>query len=338
MGAKEAKKYGGWVIFSAAASIFFVLFISATAVFGRTIAISILIASDIRQDSVNGLKDALVEHAVEGKHVFLYTVKNAAGDRGKLSGMATEIIAAKPDIAVAGGGIEADALLIASAGTAVPVIFLSVSSSVDRGIVASLASSGNNFTGIETNDTQLTAKRLWFIRKMLPNARKIFCFHVPSIVPSVKSLAVARKTASELGFDLQVAEVESDADIRKATDALSRANVDVILQLPIAPIDKTLGTIIFPKARTEKIPIFGYGSNSLNNGAVASYAGSRYSNGQQAARLVHKIVNHIAPRDIPIETPEKLELIINRDLVKELGLNLPVRVWRMADQIVDIKF
>ena len=132
--------------------------------------------------------------------------------------------------------------------------------------------------------------------------------------------------------------MESETDIQTATALLSKKTVDVILQLPVAPIDKALGSIIFPRAMAEKIPIFGYGSNSMDNGAFASYAGSRYENGRQAARLVHKIVNGIAPRDIPVETPEKLELIINRSMVEKLGVKLPGRAWRMADQIVDITF
>ena len=338
MGGKKVKHQGLSIIFIVIASIFFVTFTSVTIVFAKEINISILMIGDIRQDTVKGLKDALVDHAVEEKHTFIYTVKNAAGNRGELSGLAKEIIAGKPDIAVAGGGVEADALLAASAGTAIPVIFLSVSSSVDRGIVAGMVSSGNNFTGIDTNDSQLMAKRLWYIRKILPDAGKVLCFHVPSLVPSVKSLAVVQNASSALGFDIQVVEVESEADIKKAAASLSRSDVDVILQLPTPLTMQSLRPVILPWAMGEKIPIFGFGSHSIKNGAFASYAGSRYENGRQAARLVHKIVNGISPSNIPVETPEKLELVINRYLVKELDLNLPLRVWRMADKIVDIKF
>ncbi len=338
MDTKRAKSHGMPTIFITAVPVIFIMLIWATVVSGKTITIAILEDSDIRQNEVNGLKDALIEHTAKGKHTFIYKVKNAAGDRTKLPGLAAEIIAERPDIVVAAGGIEADALHAASAGTRIPVVFMTCASSVDRGIVASMASSGNNFTGIDTNDTQLTAKRLWFIRKMLPDARKIFCFHVPSIVPSVQSLAVTKRTAVELGFELMVAAVESESDIRDATAALSRNNVDVILLLPVAPIDRAMEPIIFPRAMAEKIPIFGYGENSMKKGAFAAYSGSRYAIGQQAARLVHKIVNEIAPRDIPVETPEKLELVINKNLVDRLGLKLSNRVWRMADQIVDIQF
>ncbi|MBU1564726.1 MAG: ABC transporter substrate-binding protein [Proteobacteria bacterium] len=327
-----------WGLFIFVIPICCLLLLFSPSVEAKNIKISILMASDVRQLPVAGLKNALATHSTEEGHTFKYEIKNAAGDRKQLATMAAEIIAAKPDVAIAGGGIEADALLVASAGTNIPVVFLSVSSAVERGIVASMVSSGNNFTGIDTNDTQLTAKRLWFIRKILPDAKKVLCFHVPSIVPSRQALAVARLSAKELGFELQVVEVESDADIKRAAGELSRATTDVILQLPAAPTDKALRPIIFPKAMAEKIPIFGYGEASIDGGAFASYAGSRFANGEQAARLIHKILKGTAPKEIPIENPEKPELIINKDLVAKLGINLPSRVWRMADQLVDVQF
>ena len=313
------------------------LFISAQAV-ARTIRIDILMTGNTRQAPVEGLRHALAQHTEKEGITISYTIKNDTLDPKNLKELAEEIIADKPDVAVAAGGIEADALLIASAGTSVPVVFLSVSSSVDRGIVASMVSSGNNFTGIDTNDTDLTAKRLWFIRKILPEAKKVFCFHVPPSVPSVKALAIARQTAADLGFTLQAVEVESQEDIKKAMAALSKNTTDVILLLPTAPTDKAMRTIIFPRAMVEKIPVFGYSETSIDSGAFASYAGSRYANGEQAARLIHKIINGTAPRDIPIETPEKFELVINKDVVAQLGLKVSDRVWRMADRIVDIKF
>ena len=320
--------------------LFCMIVFSSSTVEAREIKISVLMASDIRQDTVDGLKQGLKEHGRDEGYLntYSYEIKNAAGNRKKLPAMAAEIIAGKPDVAVACGGIEADALLAASAGTTIPVVFLSVSSSVERKIVASMDSSGNNFTGIDTNDTQLTAKRLWFIRKILPAAKTIFCFNVPSIFPSAQSLGIARKNAADLGFAIQYAEVETEADIKKASATLSHATTDVILLLPAVTTDKALRSVILPKALAEHIPIFGYGVSSIEGGAFASYAGSRFENGKQAVRLIHKIVKGIAPREIPIETPEHLQLIINKALVAKLGLQLSNRVWRMADQVVDIQF
>ena len=60
--------------------------------------------------------------------------------------------------------------------------------------------------------------------------------------------------------------------------------------------------------------------------------------GRQAARLIHKILRGVAPADIPIEVPEYLEFIINKDLVAQLGLQISGRTWRMANQVVAIRF
>ena len=50
MDAQRSKKHGMVAIFSAASSIFFVMFMSATVVSGKTITIGILEESDIRQN------------------------------------------------------------------------------------------------------------------------------------------------------------------------------------------------------------------------------------------------------------------------------------------------
>ena len=304
----------------------------------RDITIGVLMANDLRQEPLGGLQKGLLSHEEEENITFSFHIKNAKGNRAILPQLAAELVALKPELIISTGGIESDALLVATAASHIPVVFLSVSSSVDRGIVASLTSSKNNFTGIDTNDSQLTAKRLWFIHKILPEAKTILCYHVPSIVPSGEALDVAQKTAAELGLIIKVFNVESERDIEKATENLSGSDVDVILQLPAAPIDRALKDVILPSAMAEKIPIFGYGRGSINSGAFASYAGSRYANGRQAARLVHKIIHGVAPADIPVETPENLELILNRAMVKKLGLSLSSRVWKMADEIVDLDF
>ncbi|WP_020585722.1 ABC transporter substrate-binding protein [Desulfobacter curvatus] len=304
----------------------------------KQITIGILMANDTRQNSVNGFKDGMTYFANTCTEKFTYTILNADNQKHKLPTLANEIIEAKPNIAVAAGGIEADALLVATRGTDIPVVFLAVSSSIDRGLSSNMTAPDKNITGIETNDTNITAKRMWFIKRILPGARKIFCFHMPSNVASVESIKIARKKAKELGLELVVKKVETVYDIRSTAQMIFRENVDVILLNPVAVIDGALKEIILPRAMEQKIPVFGYGMAYIEKGAFASYAGSRYLNGKQAARLAHKIVHGESPRNIPIETPEKYEFIINTWMVKKLGLTLPPNMYKMADKIVEIEF
>jgi len=56
--------------------------------------------------------------------------------------------------------------------------------------------------------------------------------------------------------------------------------------------------------------------------------------GRQAARLADKVLNGTRPAEIPIETPRKLELVINLRVAKEIGLVVPNVLLREADVIL----
>ena len=296
--------------------------------------IGILISGDNRLAPVNGFKDGLKELGyIEGENVF-YELFSADGDREKLPALAAEIVGAQPDLVVAGGGIEADALKEATAGTDIPGIFLSVSSSVDRGLVESLRSSSNNFTGIETNDTQLTAKRMELITQLLPGAKHILVFNVPSISPAVESAEVARQTAPGLGLQLTVIDVETQDDVRSALAQLTDAGIDAYLKTPVSPLDNMFSDVLLPTFTEMQIPIMGVGVLDLEKGAFASYAGPRYANGYQAARLADKIFDGTNPADIPVETPKSFEFLISHTMVDHLDLDIPDSIWSLADDVM----
>ncbi|MFQ5813949.1 MAG: ABC transporter substrate-binding protein [Anaerolineae bacterium] len=299
--------------------------------------IGVLLSGDIRLEPLMGLKDGLEKLGyLEGEDI-IFEVKNAGGDRGKLSELARAIVASQPDVAVAGGGIESDALKAATEGSDLPVVFLAVSSAVDRGLVESLRSSGNNLTGIETNDTQLTAKRLELITLMMPEAKRIHIVLVPSITPGVKSVEVAEQIAPALGLELIIVPVETEQEIRDAAASISADEVDAMLILPQAPVWQVMKDVLCPVAIDQGIPIFGVNRQDLERGAIATYAGSRYTNGVQAARLVDKILRGARPADIPVETPERLEFVINRHVADRLGIEIPDEIWGLADEVVDIE-
>lgn len=304
----------------------------------ESVKIAILMANETRQNTVKGFQNGMASITDYCAQEFTYTILDAHNQRHRLPELAQKIIAAKPDLAVAAGGIEAETLMVATRGTDIPMVFLSVSSSIDRGLASTMTAPDKNITGIETNDTNITAKRIWFIKRLLPNTKKIFCFHMPSNVSSVGSVKIALKKAKELDMELIVKEVETVDDIRNITQMIFRENVDVILLNSVTIIHGALKEVILPKAMKQGIPVFGYGMACIEKGAFASYAGSRFLNGKQAARLAHKIIHGESCRNIPIETPEKYEFIINTWMVKKLGLTLPSNAYKMADKIVEIKF
>jgi ABC-type uncharacterized transport system substrate-binding protein len=88
------------------------------------------------------------------------------------------------------------------ATTSIPIVFISAEDPVRLGLVASLARPGGNLTGINIFSAELVAKRLEFVRELLPSATRIAVLISP-ISPEA-TLRDIEPAAHALGLRVQV--------------------------------------------------------------------------------------------------------------------------------------
>jgi putative tryptophan/tyrosine transport system substrate-binding protein len=72
----------------------------------------------------------------------------------------------------------------------------------------------------------------------------------------------------------------------------------------------------------------------VERGALVSYGADFYTSGRQAAHLVDKILKGADPGEIPVEVNPKIELAINLQVAKALGLTIGPEVLYPADRLV----
>ena len=70
-------------------------------------------------------------------------------------------------------------------------------------------------------------------------------------------------------------------------------------------------------------------------GGFMSYGVNETEGAQRAAAYVDKILKGSKPGDLPIEFPTKIEMVINLKTAKELGVEVPLYLQQLADEVIE---
>ena len=281
---------------------------------------------------MQGLRQGLRQLGYEeGKQVtfIVEDSKLAVLDPGKA---AMKLLESKPQIIFTAA--TANSLAAKQATTTVPIVFTAVTDPVTSSLVAGYVSSKNNVAGVSNTTAQLSGKRLQVLKEIVPGMKRALA--VVSVKETVAQLSFKflQETANKLGIQLVRRDVTTNEEIEKALHNTPKGLVDAIMHVPSYLTTNRLPLII-DKAKKDQLPLCVHIEEMVKQGALVSYGEDYQLIGSQAARIVVKVLKGVPPADIPIETPERPLLVLNRTTAKIIGLKIPREFLERVDHIVD---
>jgi putative ABC transport system substrate-binding protein len=267
---------------------------------------------------------------IEGRTVAI-EYRWAEGSTAGLDEMAAEFVRLKVDVIVTTG---TPATAAAKRTTLViPIVFVGAGDPVGTGLVATLARPDGNVTGLSSQQTDTTGKRLELVREVVPSLHRLAILANIDNPVAVSDMREVEAAASTLGLSVFTLKIRRSEDIASAFDALEgRADA---LYVATDPLILTNRIRINTSALGVRVPAM-YGSREyVEVGGLMSYGANYPILFRRTADFVDKILRGANPADIPVEQPTKFDLVINLTTAKALGLTIPEKVLALADEVIE---
>jgi putative tryptophan/tyrosine transport system substrate-binding protein len=277
-----------------------------------------------------GLRDGLLTLGYREHEQFVLGVRFTQGDLAALPAVARELVQYGVDLIFVTEENPAKAVLLAT--TRIPIVFAAVGDPLGLGLIQSFARPGGNVTGVTNLDLELGPKRLEVFREILPGLKRVLYPYDSRDAYAVAAAREYRDAARRLGVVLVEQEVQTQEEARATIDRVRKGEVDGILKPRGASLN--IPGFILRATSERAIPTMFDATWWVEQGGLASYGPDFYESGRQAARLVDKILKGANPAEIPVEVNPKIELAINLQVAKTLGLTIAPAVLYRADRLV----
>ena len=288
-----------------------------------------------RKDAPNANLEAFREGLrdlgyVEGRsHAIEVWSGDGSGER--VGRMAGEIVASRPDVVVAAGGLALFPLV--RAGVKLPIVYSVSADPVEARIAESFARPGGHMSGISLFALSLVGKRLELVKEIRPGAKRVAVVCNPQHPGEHKELAAARDAARQLGLEVRYFPASTAAALDAALADIARGRDDAVLAFADG---FTLGFAgrFAAFSLEQRIPVVGGWAQFARAGNLMIYGPVFADVYRRLASYVDKVRKGATPGDLPIELPTKVELIVNARTAKALGIAIPASVLARADEVI----
>jgi putative ABC transport system substrate-binding protein len=222
-----------------------------------------------------------------------------------------------------------------AATTTIPIVFVAPEDPVRLGLVASLARPGGNVTGINLFSGELAAKRLEFLREMVPGAARIAVLVNPAnVLTTETTLRDVQSAAGAMGLQIQVLNASNIREINAAFATLVRERPDAVFVGLDVFLNSRRAQLVNLASR-HAVPATFSNRDFAEIGGLMSYGANIVDAFRQVGVYAGRILKGAKPADLPVVQSNKFELVINAQTATMLGLTVPEKLLVAADEVIE---
>jgi putative ABC transport system substrate-binding protein len=266
----------------------------------------------------------------EGQHLLLVE-QHADGVVARMPASAAELVQTRVDVIFARGAAALSAAVLATKTIPIGAVDLE-SDPIAMGFAKTIARPGGNVTGVFLDLPELSAKQLQLFREIVPGLSRAALVGDSGL--NAAQFRAAQRAAQVLRVQVQTFEGRTAEELDAALEAARRygAGVGLIFSSPVVFYNSAR---IAATAREKRLPTVGLFTEFAEAGGLLTYGPSLREAFHRAGVSVAKVLKGAKPGDLPIERPEKFELVINMKTAKALGIAIPHPLLVRADQVIE---
>jgi putative ABC transport system substrate-binding protein len=262
---------------------------------------------------------------VEGENLVV-EFRSAASNYKDLPRLALELV--RHQVEVVFSPVEAALRASLQASRTIPIVFAAMGyDPIGLGLVQSIGQPGGNITGVIFNQIETGGRQIELLKLVIPSLRRVAVF-----IDSPEKLRFDKIERVAQSFHLGFRVIEQDFD-RIFTIALNDRSEAIIVL--VSPATYAYRGVYADLAKMNQVATIAPFSEFAEAGGLLSYGSSVAAMFRYAAHYVDRILRGQSPADLPLEQPPKLELCINMQTAKMLGLTISDRVLGGADRVFE---
>jgi ABC-type uncharacterized transport system substrate-binding protein len=223
---------------------------------------------------------------------------------------------------------------VVKAQRTVPAVYEFSADPASLGIATDLSHPLFNATGISLMLPQLNSKRLELLREIFPDIRRIAVIANPLHPGQQLEKADSEAKARQLGIDAAFFATSNRQELDSALKTIDGNLPQAILVFSDAfAVENRQYIVNFAMSR--RLPVVSGWAVMADSGALCAYGPRLVESYRRVAYFVDRILKGANPAELPIEQPTVLELVVNLNSARTLGIKIPSTVLVRADRVIE---